>query len=307
MKIIVTGALGHIGSRLIRSLDPAVREAVLVDDLSTHRYASLFHLPAGVRFQFLQADVRNAPWADLLPGAAAVVHLAAITDAESSFSRKDKVHEVNCGAAVLVARECLKHSTPMIFVSTTSVYGVSHGTVDESCLDLKPQSSYAEAKLEAENRLSAMKAEGLSHVTLRFGTIFGPSPGMRFHTAVNKFVWQASLGIPVTVWKTSLDQKRPYLDLTDAVAALKFVIQNRVFDGDIYNVVTANATVNDVLTIIRRHRPSLRISLTDSPVMNQLSYEVSADRFRRLGFQFRGALESGIAESMEYLGSVQGI
>jgi nucleoside-diphosphate-sugar epimerase len=43
MKIVVTGALGHIGSRLIRALPDAFPDAeiVLLDDLSTQRYCSL--------------------------------------------------------------------------------------------------------------------------------------------------------------------------------------------------------------------------------------------------------------------------
>ena len=48
MKIVVTGALGHIGSRLIRELPTMFPEAeiVLIDNLSTQRYCSLFNLPA---------------------------------------------------------------------------------------------------------------------------------------------------------------------------------------------------------------------------------------------------------------------
>ena len=47
MKIVVTGALGHIGSRLIRELPTIFPDAniVLIDNLSTQRYCSLFNLP----------------------------------------------------------------------------------------------------------------------------------------------------------------------------------------------------------------------------------------------------------------------
>jgi UDP-glucose 4-epimerase len=47
MKIVVTGALGHIGSRLIRDLPqtfPAA-QVVMIDDMMTQRYAALFDLP----------------------------------------------------------------------------------------------------------------------------------------------------------------------------------------------------------------------------------------------------------------------
>ena len=38
-------------------------------------------------------------------------------------------------------------------------------------------------------------------ITLRFGTIAGLSRGIRFHTAVNKFCLNASLNLPIPVWK----------------------------------------------------------------------------------------------------------
>ena len=63
---------------------------------------------------------------------------------------------------------------------------------------------------------------GLRFITCRFGTIFGTSIGMRFHTAVNKFCWQAVIGQPITVWRTALHQYRPYLDLKDAVKAIVY-------------------------------------------------------------------------------------
>ena len=47
MKIIVTGALGHIGSKLIRDLPLYFKnsEIVMIDNFTTQRYTSLFNLP----------------------------------------------------------------------------------------------------------------------------------------------------------------------------------------------------------------------------------------------------------------------
>ena len=58
MRFVITGALGHIGSRLLRAVPQQFGDAdvVLVDDLSTQRYCSLFDLPGGANYQFLEAD-----------------------------------------------------------------------------------------------------------------------------------------------------------------------------------------------------------------------------------------------------------
>ena len=135
----------------------------------------------------------------------------------------------------------------------------------------------------------------------RFGTIFGPSQGMRFHTAVNRFCWQAVIGHPLTVWTTAYDQKRPYLHLRDAGRMVGFLIQGDVFDGRIYNVVTVNATVRQITDVIRSFVPEVTVELTDSPLMNQLSYEVSRVRSEALGFEYVGDLTAGIGDTIAML------
>lgn len=207
------------------------------------------------------------------------------------------------------AEACLAAGVPLISLSSTSVYGQQDATVDEDCaIDaLRPQSPYAETKLREERLLARLGGErGLRFVICRFGTIFGISPGMRFHTAVNKFCWQASCGQPLTVWRTALHQVRPYLDIEDAVSALAFLIARRCFDGRIYNVLTLNATVEQIVGEIRRHAPSLRVELVDARIMNQLSYEVSDGRFRSTGFRVRGNLARGIADTMDLLKGIRG-
>jgi UDP-glucose 4-epimerase len=129
---------------------------------------------------------------------------------------------------------------------------------------------------------------------------------MRFHTAVNKFCWQAVMGQPLTVWRTAYDQKRPYLDLTDAARAIAFIIENDLFDGRIYNVLTLNATVRDIVETIRGFVPDVALTTVDSPIMNQLSYEVSCERFTSRGFKFEGDLKRGIGETIALLRSAGG-
>jgi nucleoside-diphosphate-sugar epimerase len=189
------------------------------------------------------------------------------------------------------------------------VYGTADSVVDEDCpeADLKPQSPYAASKLRAEDLLRNMGGTaGLRYVTCRLGTVFGASPGMRFHTAVNKFIWQACTGQPLTVWRSAMGQRRPYLDVADAVRALDFILRTDRFHADTYNLVTTNATVSDIVGLIRAHVPDLAVQYVDSPIMNQLSYEVRADTFRRLGFEFSGDLRAGIAETVAWLRNVRG-
>jgi UDP-glucose 4-epimerase len=306
VKIVVTGALGHIGSFVIRELPKKFpnSDIVLIDSMLTQRYASLFNLPTTANYSFVEADIRSVDLKPLFAGAHVVVHLAAITDAAGSFDKAALVEANNFESTERVARACLEVGTRLIALSSTSVYGTQKEVVAEDCSEdeLKPQSPYAETKLKEERLVTSLAAEkGLKAISCRFGTIFGASPGMRFHTAVNKFCWQAIMRTPLTVWKTAYQQKRPYLDLLDASRAISHVIDQDIFDGRIYNILTINATVQQITDSIKKFVPHLEINFVDNQIMNQLSYEVSTERFKATGFNYEGDLDQKINETLTWL------
>jgi nucleoside-diphosphate-sugar epimerase len=305
-RIVITGAIGHIGSYLIRYFCDRFpgAEIIMIDNMMTQRFPSLFQLPPNGRYRFIQADVTKLDLLPILEGADVMIHLAAITDAASSFDNASLLEENNFNATTAVAEACAQAGTCLIALSSTSVYGTQNDIVDENCTqeELSPQSPYAITKLKEEALIARLCNEkGLKAVSCRFGTIFGPSVGMRFHTAVNKFCWQAVMGQPITVWSTAYDQKRPYLDLLDAARAIAFIIEKNLFGNGVYNVLTLNATVHQVVDVIRDFIPNLEISFVDSRIMNQLSYEVSCERFKGEGFEFKGNLHKSIGQTIDLL------
>ena len=305
INLVITGALGHIGSRFIRKL-PAdlINHVVLLDNLSTQRYPALFDLPREISFVFHEADVCTADLDQYFAHADVVVHLAAITNAERSFAIRDQIEQTNFVGTQRVAQACARHGCKLVFISTTSVYGSQRTLVDEDCSlsELQPQSPYAESKLRAEQMLQEEgDRNNLNYVICRFGTIFGASVGMRFHTAINKFIWHACMGRPLTVWRTAMDQQRPYLDLGDAVRSVEFIVRNALFPNGVYNILTLNTTVRRIIDIIQSYVPNTTVEYVDSPIMNQLSYNVSNSRFSDLGFAFHGSLEQGIYETVHLI------
>lgn len=215
MKIVVTGALGHIGSALIRQLPlqfPGA-EIVMLDNMMTQRYASLFNLPAVGRYRFVEVDVRTADLRSLLEDAHTVVHLAAITDAAGTFDRAAELEANNFEATSRIAAACREAGARLIHFSSTSVYGTQSTVVSEDCTrdELKPQSPYATTKLKEEDLVQSLAANvGLKAVVFRFGTIFGASIGMRYHTAINKFCWQAVMAQPLA-FGAPLTSKRDHI------------------------------------------------------------------------------------------------
>ena len=306
MKIIVTGAIGHIGSYIVRDLGVQFPKAeiVMIDNMMTQRYASLFNLPPLGNYHFIEDDVNSIDLKRVFSGANVVIHLAAITDATGSFDRAEELEKNNYQSTVKVANACIETGASLIALSSTSVYGTQNDVVDEDCSEeeLQPQSPYATTKLKEEELITKLCQEkGLQAIHCRFGTIFGASAGMRFHTAVNKFCWQAVMRRPISVWRTAYDQKRPYLDLLDASRAIELIIKNNIFDGRVYNVLTNNSTVREVVDVIREFVPDIEVGFVDSKIMNQLSYEVLDNRFKSQGFISAGSLRRGIGETVSLL------
>lgn len=304
MKILITGGLGFIGSAIIRGTKSKAKITVF-DNLSTQKHSSLFQLPS--RIKFIEGDVRNAQQVDAVCGGQDVVfHLAAITDATTSHERPKEVQEVNVGGTLNVIEGCLKYDCKLVFPSTTSVYGQATGVVDETSL-VNPQSVYADSKIDAENFIKSYyknEAYNLRAVILRLGTIYGISMGMRFHTVIPKFCWEAAMGLPLTVWETAYDQKRPYLALSDAIRAFFSVALQDEFEGDTYNVVTSNYPLSYIIETIQKFVP-VEIRLTKSEIMNQLSYEVSTEKFRKaFDFEFMGDLSEEVKNTLEILGAI---
>ena len=308
-RILITGSLGHIGSKLIHSLTGSdYSQVTMIDNLSTQRFSSLFNLPSDVNFHYHQEDILDADLNKLFKDIDVVIHLAALTDAATSFEREDEVEAVNYQGTLKVISACEANKCKLLFPSTTSVYGSQKKEVDENCSkeDLLPQSPYAETKLMSEQKIiEAVINNRLKAVILRLGTIFGSSKGMRFHTAVNKFCWQATLGESLSVWSTALDQKRPYLGLNDAVNVIKFFIEKNIFNGEIFNVVTSNCTVKEVVSCIQKYIKEVKIDFVDTEIMNQLSYEVSSKKVESLGYKFSDNLEEGIKETIHLLGAIK--
>lgn len=302
LKVLVTGGLGHIGSKLIREY--AKRDDVelirVIDNFLVQRYCSLFNLPESAKYEFIEGDIMNDYLLnEALKGIDIVIHLAAITDAPSTISNKEETMRINYEGTKKVAEAAAKARVKkFLFASTTSVYGEAEGIVDENHNNYKPSSPYAEAKLKAEKFIQeAPKTLKLNANVVRMGTIFGTSIGMRFHTAVNKFCYLAALGKPLTVWDSALNSMRPYLGLDDAIRAFMF-LEKKGIPGEVYNVLTKNYSMSEILDAIKQSA-DVKIEITKSPLLNQKPYNVSDAKLRALGFEPKDTLEGKVRETLQ--------
>lgn len=234
-----------------------------------------------------------------------VIHLASMTNAEGSFLRKNEMYNNNINCMKNIIKFCKKNKSKLIHISSTSVYGKQTSLVDETCEKkfLKPQSPYADIKL-IEERMLQKESRKMKYITYRFGTISGVSSGMRFHTAVNKFCLNASLNNDIAVYKTALNQYRPYLSLKDAFKLFKFTIEKELFRNDIYNALSENCTVNQILNKIKKFKTKIKIKLVYSKIMNQLSYQVDKKKLNNEGIQLKNKIINDIRDTMTLLKNI---
>jgi len=290
MNVLITGALGHIGSKLIRSL-PEFFNICAVDNLATNRYCSLFNLNRDINF--IEDHFINIS-EDVLESANIIIHLAAVTDAVNSSD--DGIEETNVYLTKAFIDNIKQVSeAKVIFPSSTSVYGVATDVVTEDDDGfLNPQSLYAEAKIEIENYI---KSSGINYTILRLATIFGVSPGIRFHTAINKFCYQAAMGQKLTVWKQNYDQFRPYLGLNDCSQAFCRSVLDINTDGQVFNVLSDNYKLSDIITYMKKVI-YFEVEMINTPLLNQYSYKVSSEKFKNLGFIPKDHLNSAIKNTV---------
>ena len=198
-----------------------------------------------------------------------------------------------------VIKYCKKNKTKLIHISSTSVYGKQNKIVNEDDNSfLKPQSPYAEIKL-IEEQLLIKNKEKIRFISFRFGTIAGVSKGMRFHTAINKFCFDTSLNKKINIYRTALNQYRPYLSLKDAFKVFKFCIDKNIFNNNIYNALSGNYTVKQIINFIKKYKKNVSIKLVKSEIMNQLSYHVDNKKLNNLGLKLNSPIESDIKKTLE--------
>ncbi|MEK6898340.1 MAG: NAD(P)-dependent oxidoreductase [Nanoarchaeota archaeon] len=312
LKLLVTGGLGHIGSKLIREY--AKRDDVelirIFDNISTQRYPALFDLPrTHVKFEFIEGDINDiVKIKDAMKDIDVVIHLASVTDAPSTINNPELTGRVIFDGTWNVVNAAMHANVRrFLYPSTTSVYGEAEGIVDENSPEelYKPASPYAEAKRKTEKLLQKISKEtGFPIIVLRKGTIFGTSIGMRFHTAVNKFCYLAAINKPLDVWDSALNSKRPYLGLNDCIRAYEFFETNGKI-GEIYNVLTKNFEMREIIDAIRQTKPDVKIKITKSPLLNQKPYHVGDNKIRETGFVPKDNLQEDIRETIGLFKSIK--
>jgi nucleoside-diphosphate-sugar epimerase len=170
----------------------------------------------------------------------AVVHLAGIVGDPACAAEPAEAQEVNLDAAITVHELARKAGVGRFaFASTCSVYGHCDAPASEDA-PLNPLSLYARTKVDAEARLLASSDDQMATTSLRFATVYGLAPRMRFDLVVNTFVMQALTAGRIRVFTP--DAWRPLIHVADVADSIAAVIAAPApaVAGEVFNAGSAD-------------------------------------------------------------------
>lgn len=302
MQVLITGGAGYVGSTLAPLLLNAGHRVRVFDKLA-YGGESLLGVWPHPNFEFVLGDIRDgAKLGDAVAGCDAVVHLAAIVGDPACAREPDLARSVNLDSSMdLIERSQRAGVQRFVFASTCSNYGKMKDPsqfVDEDS-ELAPVSLYAETKVAVEKYLlGSAGREGWCPTPLRFATVFGVSPRMRFDLTVNEFTMELITKKHLVVFGEQF--WRPYVHVFDAVRGIALVLGSATekVGGRVFNVGSTqqNLQKQQIVELIRPLVPDATVEYVRKQE-DPRDYRVSFTRINtELGYETTRSVEAGIQE-----------
>lgn len=213
-KLLVTGALGYIGSVLVNYLQQRNCDVTTLD---TGFFEDCLLSPEISRGNFWRMDMRDLS-AERIAEFDAIIHLAGISNDPFGDLMPQQVYDSSTDYSVQLATWCKTQQKKFVFASSCSIYGKAMAPVTTEQTEPNPQTFYSLNKLQIEQQVSALADQQFQPVLLRLATLYGPSPRMRFDIVVNMLTAMAATSGAI-VLNSDGRANRPFLHIEDACQA----------------------------------------------------------------------------------------
>jgi nucleoside-diphosphate-sugar epimerase/SAM-dependent methyltransferase len=300
-KIVITGALGYLGTELCKLYSGYSWDYEVIA-LDSRFVSERVHQLKVWKIRFFQTDIlKRSDLKEYLKDADIVFHLAGVTDVaylkKDSDKQKDKkIREV----AIRGTQNILDFSsskTKIIFPSTHVIF--------EGLKDLKkditeknspsPVLVYSKSKLLNEEQI---KNSNKNYIILRLGSVYGySSDTMRLSIMPNLFSKIASQNGEIKLFAAGT-QFKSLVSVIDVVRCFKFMEERNDLEKETYNLVNENLQVRDVAKLCKKINPKLKIVLTKDLAPNK-GYTLSNNKLKKTGFKFLYNLNNSLKDMIE--------
>jgi len=302
MKVLVTGGAGYIGSVLVRQLLNKGYKVRAFDSLKFDGDA-LYDVMLHPNFEFRKGDIRNLDEVNnALEEIDAIAHLAAIVGDPACKKFSDEAKETNWKGSVGLFEAAEKKGVKrFVFASTCSNYGKMpdpDSFVTETS-PLNPVSLYAELKVKFEKYLlEERRHSNICSTALRFSTVYGFSPRIRFDLTVNEFTRNAFIYGEQEIWGAQF--WRPYCHVEDLARSvvLAFESSEDKVRANVFNVGATEENYNKGMIIeeVCKVVPNVKVNYIE---MNEdpRDYRVNFDKIKdELNYTITKKVPQGVRE-----------
>jgi UDP-glucose 4-epimerase len=300
VRAVVTGGAGFIGSNVVDALLERGDEVHVLDDLSRGKRENVAD---GV--QLHEGDIRRdaaSVFAEVRPDVC--FHLAAQIDVRVSVERPELDADVNVVGTLQVLEAAREHGTKLVFSSTGgAIYGECEGPAPEDHPRV-PLAPYGVSKLAAEEYIAAYnRLYGSTHVSLRYGNVYGPRQDPHGEAGVVAIFMNALRDGRTPHIYGDGSQTRDYVFVGDVVAATVAAAEH---GGGVFNVGTGVETsVLDLYERIQRAAEIERPAEHAEPRAGELQRSVLDPSLaeRELGWKPERSLDEGLAATWAWISS----
>ncbi|MGH9672605.1 MAG: NAD-dependent epimerase/dehydratase family protein [Bryobacteraceae bacterium] len=268
--ILITGGAGFIGSHLTEGLLARGHQVLILDDLSSGDLENINHLRENNSLQFFHGSVKSFQTLDeLVERVDLIYHLAATVGVYNIIQSPVRTISNNIGGTEAVLRAASMKQVPVVVASTSEVYGKSTATPfrEDGDVVLGPTSrarwSYATSKLADEfMALAYWRERHVPTVVVRLFNTIGPRQSGRYGMVVPRFINQALVGRPLTVFGTGR-QTRCFTYIRDVVEWMILLPELKQAVGRVFNLGNPfEVSIRDLAaTVVRLAGANVEIQL----------------------------------------------
>jgi nucleoside-diphosphate-sugar epimerase len=306
MRVLLTGALGYVGSAINHVL---IHNGFTVTGVDAGFFSDACFYREDIwksrseMKQLIKKDIRDISKDDL-NGCDAVLDFAGLANDPSGELNHSWTDEINHQACVRLAKLAKQQGiSRYVFASSCSVYGARGDSLLTEDSNVEPVSAYAKAKVAAEHDIQPLRDQRFSPTILRNATAFGASPRMRFDLVVNNL---SAYGYTTGTAKILSDGSawRPNVHIEDIAQAALACLESPTDQvaGEVFNagIDSENLQVREIATTVAEVMPKSTMEIAEGATKDPRSYKVSFAKISKLkSFRPNWSVRKGVEELKE--------